>query len=381
VEDDSVVSGQPAMPADASEVHRSSRDLEAVRARLESWLVGRLHPEAGPKVPELGRTSTTGMSSETLLFEAAWNDNGSARLERMVARVAPDPADVPVFPNYYMDRQFDAIRLVGELSSVPVPRVRWYEPDPSVIGTPFFIMDRVDGEVPPDVMPYTFGGNWLYDAGADEQRRLQDATVDVLAELHAIDGAEETFGFLTFDEPGATPLRRHVAHAWAWYEYASASGQRSPLVERGFAWLEDHWPADEGPAVLSWGDSRIGNVMYRDFRPVAVLDWEMAGLAPREVDLGWLIYAHRSFHDMSTTYGLPGMPHFMQPDDVAARYEQTTGVAVRDLDFYITYAGVQWGIVGLITGLRSVHFGEREMPEAVDDLLYNRPSLERLLSA
>jgi aminoglycoside phosphotransferase (APT) family kinase protein len=280
-----------------------------------------------------------------------------------------------------MDRQFEAIRLVGERSAVPVPRVRWYEPDPAVIGTPFFIMERVDGEVPPDVMPYAFGGNWLYDAAAADQRRLQDATVDVLAQLHAIDRATETFKFLLFDEPGATPLRRHVAHAWSWYEYAKAGGERSPIVERGFAWLEDHWPATEGPAVLSWGDSRIGNVMYRDFRPVAVLDWEMAGLAPREVDLGWLIYAHRAFHDMATGYGLPGMPDFMRPDDVAARYEQESGITVRDLDFYITYAGVQWGIVGLITGLRSVHFGEREMPEAVDDLLYNRPSLERLLNA
>jgi aminoglycoside phosphotransferase (APT) family kinase protein len=381
VEDESLVNGQPDMPADASEVHRSSRDLEVVRARLESWLVGRLQPGAGPKVPELGRTSTTGMSSETLLFEATWNDQGTPRVERLVARVAPDPADVPVFPNYYMDRQFEAIRLVGEISPVPVPRVRWYEPDPAVIGTPFFIMERVDGEVPPDVMPYAFGGNWLYDAAAADQRRLQDATVDVLAQLHAIDRATETFKFLLFDEPGATPLRRHVAHAWSWYEYAKAGGERSPIVERGFAWLEDHWPATEGPAVLSWGDSRIGNVMYRDFRPVAVLDWEMAGLAPREVDLGWLIYAHRAFHDMATGYGLPGMPDFMRPDDVAARYEQESGITVRDLDFYITYAGVQWGIVGLITGLRSVHFGEREMPEAVDDLLYNRPSLERLLNA
>ena len=379
--DDAVVNDLSSVPADASEVQRSSRDLDTMRARLETWLVGRLPDGAGPAVPELGRTSATGMSSETLLFEAAWNEAGASRVERLVARVAPDPADVPVFPNYYMDRQFEAIRLVGELSSVPVPRVRWYEPDPAVIGTPFFIMGRVDGDVPPDVMPYTFGGNWLFDADPVDHRRLQDATVDVLAELHAIDQAEQTFGFLTFDEPGPTRLRRHVAHAWAWYEYAKGSGPRSRIVERGFAWLEDHWPATEGPTVLSWGDSRIGNVMYQDFQPVAVLDWEMAGLAPREVDLGWLIYAHRSFQDMATSYGLPGMPQFMQPDEVAARYEQTTGLSVRDLDFYITYAGVQWGIVGLITGLRSVHFGEREMPEEVDDLLYNRPSLERLLAS
>ena len=338
------------------EVHRSSRDREELRVRLESWLAGRLPVGADPKVPELRPTSATGMSSETLLFEATWDDRPPRRL---VARLAPHPADVPVFPSYRMDNQFEAIRLVGEHSDVPVPTVLWYEGDPSVLGTTFFVMERVDGEVPPDIMPYPFGGNWLFDAAPDRQRRLQDATLEVLGRLHAIPRPAETFGFLAFDEPGDTPLQRHVAHARAWYDYAARDGQRSPLVERGFAWLDDRWPADEGAAVLSWGDSRIGNVMYRDFRPVAVLDWEMAGLGPREIDLGWMIYSHQCFQAMATGYGLPGMPDFFRPEDMAAHYEAVTGYQVRDLDWYIAYAAVQWGIVGLITGLRSVHFGER----------------------
>ena len=55
-----------------------------------------------------------------------------------------------------------------------------------MLGTPFFLMDYVDGVVPPDVMPYTFGGNWFADAPAERQRELQDATVEVLAKLHSI---------------------------------------------------------------------------------------------------------------------------------------------------------------------------------------------------
>ena len=131
--------------------------------------------------------------------------------------------------------------------------------------------------------------------------------------------------------------------------------------------------------MLSWGDSRIGNVMYRDFEPVAVLDWEMAGLGPREVDVGWFIYAHRVFEDVARRYGLGGMPHFLRRDDVAATYERLTGHAPRDLDFYTAYAAVQWGVVGLRTGRRQVRFGEREMPDDVDELLLNRESLERIL--
>jgi aminoglycoside phosphotransferase (APT) family kinase protein len=370
-------------PEDAPEsavVRRTSRDFEAVRVSLERWLRRRLPDAADVAIPELSTTSATGMSSETLLFTAEWTEGGSARSERLVGRAAPDPADVPVFPSYDLTKQFEALRLVAEHSDVPVPKVIWNEPEPASIGTPFFVMERIDGVVPPDNLPYAMGGNWLFDAAPDDRRRLQDATVDVLSQLHAIDRPLETFAFLEFSDAGATHLHRHVAHARAWYDYAARGGQRSPLVERGFGWLEDHWPAAVGDAVLSWGDSRIGNVMYRDFRPVAVLDWEMVGLGPREVDLGWLVYAHRAFHTMATGWGMPGMPDFLRPDDVASRYEEVSGHTPRDLDWYIAYAAVQWGVVGLITGLRAVHFGEREMPDDVDELLYNRGSLEPIVA-
>ena len=74
--------------------------------------------------------------------------------------------------------------------------------------------------------------------------------------------------------------------------------------------------------MLSWGDSRIGNVMYRDFAPVAVLDWEMAPLGPRELDLGVdglpppLLRGPR--HQAT---GCRACRDFLRRDDVAASYE------------------------------------------------------------
>jgi aminoglycoside phosphotransferase (APT) family kinase protein len=259
--------------------------------------------------------------------------------------------------------------------------VWWSEPDPGPLGAPFFVMGRVDGQVPPDVMPYNFGDSWLFGAGHADRRRLQDATVAVLAELHAIDRPEERFDFLTHDAPGDTPLRRRVGHTRAWYDFAAAGlGRRSPLIERCFAWLEAHWPTEEGTTVTCWGDSRIGNVMYRDFAPVAVLDWEMAALGPCELDVAWLIYGHRIFEDIAGSMGLPGMPDFLKPDDVAGTYETLTGHTPRELGFYGTYAALQYGIVFLRTGHRQVHFGEVEQPDDVDDLLMNREPLERMLT-
>jgi aminoglycoside phosphotransferase (APT) family kinase protein len=296
-----------------------------------------------------------------------------------VARVAPDQGDVPVFPTYDMERQFRVMRTVGEHSSVPVPGVWWLELDPRALGAAFFVMGRVEGDVPPDIMPYTFGDNWLYDAPPADQTRLQQSIVQVLAELHGIDRPTETFDFLEYKRPGPTAISRHVADRGAWYEFAAA-GLHSRLIEQALAWLDEHLPVEQGPTVLSWGDSRIGNVLFRDFAPVAVLDWEMAGLGPRELDVAWLIYSHRAFEDLAAAFELPGMPHFLRRDDVAAAYESLTGHEPRDLDFYLTYAAVQWAIVFLRTGLRQVHFGEVEMPDDVDELLRNGESLQAMLA-
>lgn len=365
-------------PAAEQEVLRSSRDHADVSQRLEEWLAGKLTDGADPHITSIGGTGSTGMSSDTMLFDVTWNDGGQRREERLVARVAPLGDDVPVFRAYELDKQFEAIRLVGQASKVPVPQVRWYEGDASLLGGTFFVMDRVEGVVPSDAPAYVLGG-WLFEATPDQQRQLQDSTVQTLVDIHAIEGAEERFSFLQYPQAGDTAMRRHVADRQAWYEWAVQDVGRSPLVERCFAYLEEHWP-DGSPSRLSWGDARIGNMLFRDFAPVAVLDWEMAGIAPREVDLGWMIYLHRVFQRMCEQYGLPGIPGFMRFDDVAATYEAESGYTPRDLELYQLYSAVQFGIVGMRTGLRSVRFGTAEMPDEVDDLLLNRADLEALLA-
>lgn len=357
----------------------STRDLDDLRRRLQDWLAGTLPAGAGPEVLTVEAPSTNGMSSETLLFDATWRDHGDQRAERLVARVAPDAGAVPVFPVYDLDRQFRTIRLVDELTTVPVPTTYWSEPADAALGAPFFVMERVDGVVPPDVMPYNFGESWLSEASKEDQSRLQESSVAVLAELHQLPEAAQRFSFLELDRSEPTALGRHVGDQWDFYQWAW-EGQRSPLLERCFAWLQDHWPVDESPPTLSWGDARIGNTMYRDFEPVAVLDWEMAAVGPPEIDLAWFIFLHRFFEDLAAKYGLPGMPHFLRRDDVAAAYESLTGSAPRDLDFYLFYAAVRHGIVMSRTQRRAIHFGEATMPDDVDDLILHRATLEAMLA-
>ncbi len=352
-----------------------------VPAALSQWLSTVL-PNTTPEITVESGVDSNGMSSETILLSGRWTHGGRPVEQRWVARVAPTEADVPVFDHYRLDHQHEVMRLVGELTDVAVPPVRWLEDTGTVLGRPFFLMDRIDGEVPPDVMPYTFGDNWLYDASPEQQRRLQDNTVEILATLHSIPNARQVFGFLQdVDPPGETALHRHFGWLKNWYAFSVPDIGRSPLVERALNWLEAHFPADVAAQepVLVWGDSRIGNVMYRDFTPVAVLDWEMATVGPREFDLAWISYAHMVFQELTGLAGLPGMPDFLREEDVRATYRDLTGVDVGDLDWFYVYSGVVWACVFMRTGARRVHFGEIEKPDDIETLFYHAPLLKRMI--
>lgn len=376
------MTNQPTVETDVARLQRSGRDTSALPTALSNWLSTVLPGGITPEVTVETGVDSNGMSSETIILTGRWQQDGAPVEQRWVARVAPTAADVPVFPSYRMDHQFEVLRLVSELTDVPVPRVRWIEPTGEVLGSAFFLMDHVEGNVPPDVMPYTFGGNWFADAPAERRRELQDATIGVLAALHCIPGGAERFGFLgESDPPGDTPLRRRLNWLTDWYEFAVPDIGRSDLVERALAWLEVNFPAGLASAdpVLCWGDSRIGNVLYHDFRPVAVLDWEMASVGPRELDVAWIIFAHMVFQELAGLAGLPGLPDVLREDDVHTTYRDLTGVELGDLHWFYVYSGVIWCVVFMRTGARRVHFGEIEKPADVETLFYHGSLLRRLI--
>jgi aminoglycoside phosphotransferase (APT) family kinase protein len=361
----------------------STRDADDLRARLETWFAGRPGIGGEPRIDAFERPETNGMSSETLLFDASWNGpDAAARVTgRFVARLCPDVGAFPVFPTYDMGRQAQVMRLVGARTEAPVPPVRWDEPDSRPLGAPFFVMDRIDGQVPPDVMPYTFDGSWLTDATPEQRARLQARSVDALAAIHGIAAGGADTAFLELDLPGDTPLRRHFANERAYYEWVR-QGHSYGVIERAFDWLEAHWPesAEAAAPVVVWGDARIGNMLYQDFEPAAVLDWEMATVGPREIDLGWFIFLHRFFEDLTSELGMAGLPDFLQRDEVASQYAAASGHEPRDLDWFITYAALRHGSIMARVLSRSVAFGEQEMPADPQEMVMHRKSIDALVA-
>jgi aminoglycoside phosphotransferase (APT) family kinase protein len=368
-------------PGEKVKMTVSERSIATLTAALQDWLADRAGGPGGLTVSGVRMPDSGGLSSTSVLFEASWISAGAERRGAYVARMAPEASAVPVFPSYDLAAQFEVISQVAARCDIPLPKLRWNEPGGGSLGTPFFVMDQVDGRVPLDNPPYVFAG-WLLEAAPEERALLQRASVRVLATLHAI--TESAAAFPALRPPGGMDaLRCHVDRQHEYYRWALADdGIQVPIIERGLRWLGEHWPRDRGPQadVLSWGDARIGNIIYQGFEPAAVLDWEMASLGPRELDVGWFVFLHRFFQDIAEFFGLDGLPDFLRRSDVERCYQELSGYALRDMDFYLVYAALRHAIVMARIKRRMIHFGEDQVPDDPDDYVLHRASLEKLLA-
>ena len=345
------------------------RDLGEVGPAMQEWARATLGADA-----HVANVSSpgNGMSSETVLFEMTLDGEH----EHYAARLAPMRDVYPVFPEYDIELQAKCMHLVRDRTDVPVPDVRWVELGRKWLGTPFLVMRRIDGEAPADVPPYVFGG-WVADASPETRAAMQRRTLEVLTKLHELTPANADLSFLARPQHGSTALRQQVGHERWYYDWAR-EGVSYPLIDATFTWLDAHWP-DEGETVLNWGDARVGNILYRDFAPIAVLDWEMATVGPREVDLAWMIFLHDFFQDLATKFGMPGMTDFMQRDSMIADYERLSGHEVRDLDWFEVFAALRFAIVSIRTSKRGIAYGIMEEPADPDDLIMFRNLLEAMI--
>ena len=356
----------------------STRDPAVLRDQLTDWFRAALPDDADPEVSELSSPSGTGMSSETLLFDVTATEDGRRRTKGYAARLAPAEVDHPVFPSYDLELQVRCLRLVEEHSDVPVPHTPFWEPDPSTLGTPFFVMEKVDGIVSSDNPPYVFGG-WVVDIGPEGRKELEDGVLQVMAGIHGIDVGSVDVSFLDRPEHGTTPLDQHLGYQ-RWY-YDWARGDRNfTQIDRAFAWLEANRP-EEGPTVVNWGDARLGNTMFRDQKPVAALDWEMAALGAPEVDLAWAVHLHDFFKDLAVRFEMDPLEDFFPRERCIATYEAASGRTVDPdvYDYYEVFAGIRYSIVSIRTGEASVATGTVPEPDHHDGLIMNGPLLASIL--
>jgi aminoglycoside phosphotransferase (APT) family kinase protein len=325
------------------------RDLEATRDALEAWLHRRLPRARGLAVSPLSGPAATGFSNDTLLFDLRYEEGGRGVERALVCRI--EPTGFGIFPRYDVAQQFHVLRALGG-TDVPVPEVLWLEPDAGALGAPFFVMERVAGRIPSDNPPYHAGG-WLTEAPAAERAAIWWSALDALAAIHRQDPARLGLDFLDAPALDADPSAWQLEF-WTRYYGWVCGGTPQPLVEAALEWLRERRPRGGRERRLCWGDSRIGNMIFRDGRCVAVLDWEMATLGPPEMDLGWFLYMDRHHGEGVGAARLAGFPG---REETVARYEARLGRRVEHLDYWEAFAAFRFAVIMARVGAQLVHLG------------------------
>jgi aminoglycoside phosphotransferase (APT) family kinase protein len=192
---------------------------------------------------------------------------------RLVLRKKPAG---PILPSAHaIDREFRVLSALAG-TEVPVPRVLLYCADSEIIGTPFYIMERLEGRV--------FHDCALPGLAAAERRAIYLSMAETLAALHSVDPA--AIGLEDFGRPG-NYFERQIAR-WS-RQWAESPTKDIPELDAVVAWLTAHLPADDGRVAIAHGDFRLGNLVIHPSEPrvVGVLDWELSTLGHPLADLGF----------------------------------------------------------------------------------------------
>jgi aminoglycoside phosphotransferase (APT) family kinase protein len=365
-------------PDMAERPRTTTRDIARLCDQFPAWVQPGLRSSEPPDMKLLGSPVSAGFSSETILFDLQWRDGAQTKSGSYVMRLPPADDAFPLFPTYDLRRQVTAMRIAKAHTEAPIPTVCWEELSGDVLGVPFFVMERIDGEPAPDMPPYVFD-SWITAASPAQLAQLENAVISTLARIHRPCNTAEQFLSLELDVEGETQLTRHIAQQRAYYDWIRA-GSEVPLVAACFEALDDRRPVARDSPTISWGDARLANLLFRNFEIVAVLDWESVAVGPREIDLGWLIYFRDYFQRLAERYGRRGLPEFLTREQVVDRYTQLTGWEPRDLSWYIDYAALRQALVSMRVSQRAIAFGERPDVSDPADLVLDRQYLEDMLS-
>lgn len=327
--------------------HPEKRDLESTRSGLERWLAGKVRA-AGVEVELFGGPSSTGFSSDTLLFDAEWANHSGLHREHLVIRFKPK--GFLIFPAYDIACQYRVMKILGS-TEVPVPRVRWLEEDEGPLGAPFYIMDRLGGRVPTDVPPYHTGG-WIAELSPEQRQHLWWSGLEAMARIHRLDWRALDFDFLAEPQRGPTPLLQQLHYYDEFFRWGM-DRRRHLLIEKVRSWLYENRPADE-PVALCWGDSRPANQIFDErLDCAAVLDWEMVRLGDPVQDLAWWITADRCF---SEGIGVDRLAGFPDRAATVARWEELVGREARHLRYYEVLALYRFAIIMSRVGQQMKHY-------------------------
>ena len=313
---------------------------------IESWLAAK--GAANVRVTEI---EPIGGGTQNLMFGFRCGD------ARLVLRRGP--RHLRPHTNDALRRE---ARVLGALagSGVPIPQLVAAEPDESVIGSAFYLMESVDGFNPRVSLPP------LHESSAKVRRAMGFHAVDALLALGAVDAERVGLGDLGRPEGF---LKRQVPQ-WLgtldkYAEFDDYPGHDLPNTGELAGWLTRHCPSTFQPGIMH-GDFHLANLMFRNDGPhvAAIVDWEMCTLGDPLLDLGWLLATWPQEGALDSRMSIRGLP---TRTELIAHYGAAGGRSVEHALWYAVMASFKLAIVLEGTHARA-HAGKA--PRATGDLLH-----------
>jgi aminoglycoside phosphotransferase (APT) family kinase protein len=294
---------------------------EFAPARLDAYLRGSLPDLSGPMRIE---RIAGGQSNPTYFV--------SYPERRLVLRKQPSGKLLP--SAHAVDREYRVITALAA-TEVPVPRTVLFCADPAIIGTPFYVMERLEGRV--------FHDATLPGIAPDDRRKMFRSMAETLAALHNVE--PQACGLADYGRAGnyfARQIRR-----WS-QQWAVSQTRGDANIDRLIAWLPDHVPEDDLSTIVH-GDYRVGNLMFHPTEPrvIAVLDWELSTLGHPLADLAHSCIA---WHSRPDEYGgllgfdLAGLG-IPSGSDYQGEYHAAARHASPMTNFHMAFALFRWAVI------------------------------------
>ena len=258
-----------------------------------------------------------GQSNPTFLLAAGG--------EEYVLRKQPPGELLP--SAHQVDREYRVMKALAS-TPVPVPRMHLLCEDPSVIGTKFYVMEKVEGRV--------YASPLMPEAAPAERAPIYRHLADVLAALHAV--SPEAVGLGGFGRPG-NYYERQISR-WS-KQYVASRTEEIPEMDALMDWLPRNVPA-AAETVVVHGDYRLGNAIVHPTEPriAAVLDWELSTLGHPLADLGYVCQTYYADEDDQHGLNRPNLRALGIPteEEFVARYCEMAGRdGIENWRFYLVY--------------------------------------------
>ena len=283
---------------------------DSIQEKILAYLQSKL-PRARDLILSQFTQTAGGWSHEIYTFYAHWQEDSQEVTRGLCVRKDPGVGLLRNLSN--LKEQYRVLEAL-EPTPVPTPKDYWYEEDPALLGGPFFVMEKVEGEVP---NPWSRVGKQYY-AEAAKRGQLPRSFVAALAALHNLDWRAAGLDFLGLPGPGEDFALREVAK---WESLIQQSLRKpEPVLTEVLMWLKANAPATQRLAFVH-GAYRTGNLIVKDDAVAAIIDWELQVIGDPMYDVAYVL------SDLNRE-GSPLLSCVVERELFLDSYQQLTGLTV-----------------------------------------------------